>query len=171
MKLRTRLLVGLLVLFIITSTFLLYLYWPLLTGEKIVLTTTPVDPFDILRGQYIQINYEITTLKKIENVEVGDSIFIILQPDEKGIDRNISVQQQKPTSSRFIKGTVSSVYGERMRIEYGIEQYFFERNAQLDLKNVTVEVKVSSSGRAAISQVLSNGEPITIKYQKVEITS
>ncbi|MBI4152584.1 GDYXXLXY domain-containing protein [Candidatus Woesearchaeota archaeon] len=171
MKLRTRLLVGLLVLFIIAGTFLLYLYWPLLTGEKIILATRPVDPFDILRGQYIQINYEITTLPKIENVNERDSVFIILQPDEKGIDRDILVQQQMPTGGRFIKGIVSSVYGDKMRVEYGIEQYFFERNAQLDLKNVTVEVKVSSSGRAAISQVLSNGEPITIKYQKIGITS
>ncbi len=51
-----------------------------------------------------------------------------------------------------------------MDLEYGIEQYFFERNSRLPTTNLTVEVKVSNGGRAVISNLLYKGENITLPY-------
>ena len=56
-------------------------------------------------------------------------------------------------------------------MEYGIEQFFFERHAELPTRNITVEVSVANSGRAKLSQMLYNGEPIEIEYEEFDIKS
>ena len=71
----------------------------------------------------------------------------------------------------FIKGIVRNVFDDTMTLEYGIEQYFFERNAEFEMQNLTVAVKVSNSGRAKISELLQNGKPIVMKYEKIKLTS
>jgi len=163
MKHYTRLVIALSVLLGIAGIFVLYLSWPLLTGKTIILDTMPVDPFDILRGQYIIINYQISNIPSVEGAKQGDSVYVILKEDEDKIWRHQEVV--------FIKGTIRSIYGSSMRVEYGIEQFFFERNAQFPQNDLTVEAKLSSSGQARVVQLLHQGKPINITYKKVELTS
>ncbi len=159
-----RLLIVLLVLLGIAGIFILYLSWPLLTGKTVILATRPVDPFDILRGQYIVINYEISNLPLIEGAVEGESVYVIIEEDAEGIWRYKDVSLVKPSSGDFIKGTIKSIIGG-MRVEYGIEQYFFERGASLPTRNLQVEVKLSSSGQARIVQLLQDKKPINIIYK------
>jgi len=159
-----------LVLVVILS-FILYNQWPLITGKKIVLATQPIDPFDPFRGQYITINYEISRLSDIEGFEEKDTIYVSLKEDERGIWRFENASKSKPSRGDFIRGKVISVYGTSVRIEYGIEQFFFERHAKLPTRNITVEVAVADSGRAKLSQILHNGKPIKIEYEEFDIKS
>lgn len=167
---QTRLILGLIVLLGIAGVFILYLSWPLLTGKIIILATRPVDPFDILRGQYIIINYEISTIPVIRDAKEGNSVYVILKEDENKIWRYQEASLSKPVGT-FIKGTIKSIYGDNMQIEYGVEQYFFERNAELPRRDLTVEAKISSSGQARISNLLYQGKPVKIEYQKPSLTS
>lgn len=159
------------VILLILISFILYNQWPLMTGDKIVLATQPVDPFDPFRGQYMTINYEISRLSNVEGFEVDNTIYVSLKEDDEGIWRKESVSKTKPQRGDFIRGKVINVYGNTVRIEYGIEQFFFERHAQLPTGNITVEVSVASSGRAMLSQMLHNGEPIEIEYEEFDIKS
>jgi len=149
--------------------FIIYNQWPLLTGKKIVLATLPVDPFDPIRGQYIVINYEISQLDNAPGYKAGDSIYVLLKEDDKGIWRQAGVSSTKPTEGDFIKGKVKSVGDNNLRIEYGIEQYFFERNADLPTRNITIEVAIAKSGRPKIVQLLYKGKPVEIKYKEFDI--
>ena len=150
--------------------FTLYLSWPLLTGTTVILDTLPIDPFDPLRGQYVVINYEISTLPSIADTNVGQTVFVSLAPNDEGIWEAQKASLTKP-SNIFIRGTTKRYSGNEMTIEYGIEQFFFERNADLPTENITVEAKVSSSGQARIVQLLHKGEPIEIEYKKPSLTS
>ena len=150
---------------------MLYNQWPFLTGKKIVLAIQPIDPFDLFRGQYITINYEISRINDVEGFKEGDSVFISLKEDELGIWRKESVSKWKPDKGDFIKGEVTSVYGNTLRVEYGIEQFFFERHAELPTINITVEAVVANSGRAKLVQLLHNSEPIKIEYEEFDIKS
>lgn len=165
------LLLVLLVVLIILGSFIFYNQWPLMTGEKIILATQPVDPFDPLRGQYMTINYEISRVENTAGINIGDTVYISLQEDDEGIWRLENVLQNKPLSGDFIKGTVERESGDDLIVKYGIEQYFFERNADVPTRNITVEVAVASSGRAKIVQLLQNGEPIEIEYEEFDIKS
>ena len=160
-----KLLLVVLLLLLILGSFILYLAWPLMTGQAIVLALRPVDPFDPLRGQYIVLNYEISSLPAPEGAREGSTVYILLKEDEQGIWRYKSASLSRPEKGIVIAGTVRSLYSNTMNLEYGIEQYFFERHAQLPTQNLTVEVKVSADGNARISQLLHNGKPAQIIYE------
>ncbi len=170
-----RLAIALLVLLGIVITFILYLSWPLLTGTTAVLATMPIDPFDILRGQYLTIRYEISQIPIIEEANEGDTAYIQLTEDSSQIWRYKKASLIKPEGV-FIKGKIiSKQTGTKqtgtMRIEYGIEQYFFEKDAHIETRNMTVKVKISSSGQARILELLQDGKPLEIGYKNASITS
>ena len=161
-----------LVLFAIVSGFLIYVSIPLLSSTSVVLATQPVDPFDLVRGQYITIRYEINTIPTIEGAEVGDDVYIILSKDTQGISRYESASLERPSKDNvFISGKITRVGSENINVEYGIEQYFFERGATFDTSNLTVEAKLSNSGGARISRLLNDGKSIVITYRNKTLTS
>ena len=165
------LVVAMIIILAVTLSFIMYNQWPFMTGKKIVLATQPVDPFDPFRGQYMTINYEISRVEGTGEFKEGDPIYVGLKEDEQGIWRKEIISKTRPDQGDFIKGEVTSVYGSNLRIEYGIEQFFFERHAELPTRNITVEAVVANSGRAKLVQLLYNGEPIKIEYEELDITS
>tara|TARA_Y100000310_G_C20677743_1_gene814076 strand:- start:2044 stop:2568 length:525 start_codon:yes stop_codon:yes gene_type:complete len=153
---------------------IIILSWPLLTGKTHVLATQPIDPFDVLRGQYIVISYEISRVSDIEGISednVGDYIYITLEKDEQGISRIKYASLQGSIDEDFIRGRIKSVSRDIALVEYGIEQFFFERGGSFSMRGITVEVRISKSGQARISKLLQNGEPLDIKYKDVGFAS
>jgi uncharacterized membrane-anchored protein len=147
----------------------IYNQWPYWTGQTIVLATRPVDPFDPFRGQYIIINYEISRITGVAaGFSEGDLVYVRLKEDDSGVSRFDTASRTKPTAGEFIRGTVTSAYGDTVTVTYGIEQFFFEQNAQVPTINLTIEVMVSSGGRAKIKQLLQNGQRVNITYQKFD---
>lgn len=161
-----KLLLVIVVLVLILGSFILYLSWPLLTGVTVVLATEPVDPFDPLRGQYITIRYEISTIPTPAEVQEGDIVYVSLKKDAEDVSHYADASRQPPRSGAFIKGKITQIYGNRSRVEYGIEQYFFERNAQFETFGLQVEAKVAADGQARISRLLRDGKPVEISYEK-----
>ena len=81
------------------------------------------------------------------------------------------VSSEKPTSGLFIKGIVKRVAGNQASIDYGIEQYFFEKGAQFDTSNLQVRVKIDSSGQARIKELLHDGKSVDMKYRNLSYKS
>lgn len=165
----TRLIIFLVILIGIVLTLILYFSWPLLTGKEIILATQPVDPFDILRGQYLTIRYDISQVPTIKGAFVGDQVYVTLKEDSSHIWRYEKVSLVKPEGD-FIKGEITSIYGESMQIKYGIEQYFFERNAHIETRNMTIKVKIGVSGQARIVELMKDNKPLIIEYENFSIT-
>jgi uncharacterized membrane-anchored protein len=164
-----RLALGLGILFIIAGGFGLYLSWPLITGTDIVLDTRPIDPFDPIRGQYIVIAYDIGAIPALPTAAVGDTVYVKLV--ENGTVWSYAGASKEKPQGVFIRGTVENNNGQTMRVRYGIEQFFFERNADVPTVNVTVHVKVSSNGGSRIVKLLQNNKPVDVKYEPVTINS
>lgn len=167
----TGLLITLLIVLAVFISFISYNQWPILTGKKIILATQPVDPFDPFRGQYMSIRYEISSIDNVIGFKAGDSVYVIVKEDGQGIWRFKSATKTKPGNGDFIKGEVTSAYGNFIRVNYGVEQFFFERGAKVPTSNITVEVAVANSGRAKLVQLLQNGKPVDIEYPEIDITS
>lgn len=166
-----RLLQAIIFLILVIAVFATYMSWPLLTGKTVVLATRPVDPFDVFRGQYLSIAYEIGTIPAIPGAKQGNTVYVTIRPDKENIWHYQDASLQKPKNGIFLKGTITSANEEQMTLEYGIEQFFFERNAEFPARNFTVEAKVSSSGDSRISNILWKGEPVVIDYKQPSITS
>ncbi len=165
----TRLIIILAAIIVIASGFILYLSLPLLTGKTVVLKTQPVDPFDILRGQYLTINYEISRVSLPENTTEGRAVYVLLKEGDDKIWHADKVSLNKPESGVFIRGTTKQSWSG-FRVEYGIEQYFFERGAHIPRMD-SVKVKIDNSGQARIIELLMNGQPLNITYRKPSLTS
>ena len=85
-------------------------YW-IETGDKVVLKTSPVDPRDIFRGDYVNLTYEITNLDiagDLQNPDflLGQPIYVNLETSSDGTATASSVSREEPAGGRFIQGTV-----------------------------------------------------------------
>ena len=135
-----------------------------------ILATQPRDPFDIFRGQYMAIVYDISAIPLIEGAKEGNAVYVVLKEDQDNIWRFEKASLEKPRERTFIKGSIRAVNGN-LRVEYGIEQYFFERYAEFPTTNITVEAKVSKNGQARIVRLLHEGKPLRITYQNLSLAS
>ncbi|HLP80291.1 MAG TPA: GDYXXLXY domain-containing protein [Acidobacteriota bacterium] len=160
---RKRVMLGALFLVIFLGFMVLYLAMPYLVGSTVVLKTAPVDPFDPIRGQYMVIRYDIST-QPINDVQVGDTVYVLLTKGEDVWDSTYATKTM-PSSGMYIKGEVQSVSGSSAQLRFGVEQYFFERNAQILDRIDRVELKVDATGTARISRLLTvTGSEVRIKY-------
>jgi uncharacterized membrane-anchored protein len=163
-----KLIIFIVILLVGFGVSILYLSWPLITGKTYVLKTAPVDPFDVFRGQYLIIGYEISRISNISDVSkyvVGQEIYVKLEQDSSGISHPIGISLEKPENN-FIRGKITNFGSNSLVIEYGIENFFFEKEATFPTQNMTVEVKVSDFGKARISKILQNGKPLNMTYNQ-----
>ena len=166
-----RLIIALAVLLGIAGIFILYLSWPLLTGTSVILKTQPVDPFDVFRGQYITIGYDISNIQNIEGAKENDQVYISLKEGPDKIWNADGISLKKPETGIFIRGTLRQSW-RGLRPEFGIEQYFFERDGHVETRNMRVEAKIDASGQARIIKLLNeNLQPLNISYKKQSLTS
>lgn len=126
--------------------------WTLATGTPVVLATVPVDPRSLFRGDYVQLNYKIGTLRLDSvagdrNFKKHDKIFVRLQPgSEDATPLSVHRERPQPAAGQVVlRGAVEWVVAnsfptqvaedstlaeseahpaEQIHVRYGIENYF-----------------------------------------------
>ena len=136
-------------------------------GKAVVLETVPVDPRDLLRGDYVILRYKISTLD-LEQVKSekpyyrrGEAIYLKLEPKEKFWEATAVQSKRSADNGIYIRGKVSYCYSKKLEVIYGIESYFvpegegreIERSMQGRKSSVSVEAIVDSGGNALIKKV------------------
>ncbi len=152
---------------VITLGFIGYKEYILATGEKVLLKTIPLDPRDILRGDYVTLTYEISILNKsladyeIDRYSYQDPVYVTLEKQGKYYVAT-KVSKTKP-SGLYIKGKAD--YGwDGIHVRYGVENLFVPEGEGLELEQyrngeIDVEVIIDKSGNAIINKVyLQNKE-------------
>lgn len=156
---------------------LLWMAWHrediLRNGHILELETAPVDPRDIFRGDYVQLDYPINTLPGAlardgllaEAAHRGSRVYTRLGLDEGRVDA-LEVSDRRPGQGPYLSGRLTRPWkpaaapGE-LHIKYGIEKYFVEQGHGLELEQrrrrsdglqtpLFVEVAVSEQGTAVI---------------------
>ncbi len=138
-----------------------YHEWVLQRGEVILLRTRPVDPRDIVRGDYMILNYDISSVFDAAGFQPGQEVFVILEKRGE-FHEAVGVSESMPPVSahqRVARGTIKSSWGGK-RVEYGIEQFFVpEGKGTPSSRNITVQVVLSPQHRLNIKTVLADGKP------------
>lgn len=148
-----------------------YNYSTLYFGEEILLKTAPIDPRDLFRGDYVRLNYEISTVDLQQtpydsNFTPGEAVYAVLSKDEKywsikGVGHN---KPELQSEEACMKGNIASSFNNRLRITWGIESYFVPENMGKDIereiRNVSVMVAVDSTCRAMIKELYIDDEPV-----------
>ncbi|AKB36653.1 putative membrane-anchored protein [Methanosarcina siciliae C2J] len=176
---------------LIFSGFILFKEYTLKTGKEILLKTEPVDPRDLFRGDYVILNYEISTLdlEKIpaedRHFEYNDRVYLALAvEDGYGVPKKI--YSTPPDNELYIKGTVKQLIYDweedgdgliaeeprikGLRVEYGIESYFVPEGRGIEIERqqwggeegVDVKVVVDKYGNAVAESLLIDGQELEI---------
>jgi uncharacterized membrane-anchored protein len=112
-------------------------------GDEIRLKTVPVDPRDIFYGDYVTLQYEISTISKELWVEsdqpkYGDKVYVVLEK-EGAYHKVASVSKTKlelGENEVFLQGRYLYDMNEKdMYIEYGIERYFVPEGTGKAIEN------------------------------------
>ncbi len=98
-------------------------------GREIALKTVPVDPRDILRGDYVVLAYEISTAVAPEGETEGwyfqQNQVVFVSLEQRGGEWAIAaVDYAPPDRGLYLRGRVRTAAGSRLQIAYGIESYF-----------------------------------------------
>ncbi|SHF56619.1 Uncharacterized membrane-anchored protein [Desulforamulus putei DSM 12395] len=134
----------------------------LLLGQEILLKTTPYDPRDLLRGDHVILNYQISDIpvsmlpsefRKIENSSFRTKdIYVVLKKKGNYYDLD-SVRLKKPETGPYLKGKIkyfnnSEMGQEVAHIDYSLDKFFVPENTGMDLEgksrqgDLTARVKV-----------------------------
>ncbi|MFO1512808.1 MAG: GDYXXLXY domain-containing protein [Verrucomicrobiota bacterium] len=142
----------------------------LVRGQLIRLETQPVDPRDLLRGDYLVLNYKISNVPKAlftpplaENLPPGEVVWIAVSPHGEFYEVvRASRERFEPAADQILIKAQTSWNNRRSdaeHLQYGLEQYFVHERTGNPRGKITVEAVVSTSGRASIKQVFLDGRP------------
>lgn len=150
--------------------------WIYRTGNIVYLRTAPVDPRDIFRGDYVQLDYDLAipeassiSKKNHTNLRKGNKyyqpVFVHIHKRKNGVADITDISINPPENGLYVKASIGrniwQNYHYRGRIKYGIEKYFVEQNSgkQLERKrgkrnewqaSMEMEVAVSHSGTMVV---------------------
>ncbi|MCP3396015.1 GDYXXLXY domain-containing protein [Bradyrhizobium sp. CCGB20] len=150
-------------------------------GREVTLQTQPVDPRDLLRGDYVVLRYDISQLPAgalagTPAAERNPAVFVRLAPNANGLYEAVSVHAAPVAVTApeiLIRGRVSYSCGstgrtfcDKLTVKYGLESYFVPEGEGKKLEQARNQQKlrvvaaVLPSGRAAIKRLLLDGEPV-----------
>jgi len=150
-------------------------------GKKIILQCEPVDPRSLFSGDYVILNFKISSLPKelfgsIEKIpQSGEAIYVGLGPDRENKYHEAREVSMKPEVLKkkypvVIRGKIEYTFTRNpgtIPVKYGIEQYFVPqgegKKIEKNIKNTSVEVSVSSSGEAAVSKIFIDAREIEFR--------
>ncbi len=127
-------------------------------GTEVTLQTVPVDPRDLLRGDYVTLAYDITTPRSPHGrLDIGDTVYVVLRKSgDVWVDSQVT--SYRPSGGTVIRGTV--VRTDPLRIEYGIEAYFVPEGRGWELgpsDDIDAVVSIGTDGRARLKHLIVNG--------------
>jgi len=152
---------------IIIIVFIVNKEYTLRTGREVLLKTEPVDPRDLFRGDYVILNYEISSLDlsmlsgRADEFMPGDGVYVALDPSIKCASP-IGIYKTEPKTGVFVKGTIRNISRNNLSVKYGIENYFVPEGKGREIErlrgdNLVIRASVDRFGTAAIKDLLING--------------
>lgn len=136
-------------------------------ARSIMLQTRPVDPRDMISGNYFILHYDFSIInsdtKQINYNEKQNQVYIVLHKVGSFYQEQY-ITSYKPhnltADQIFIKGRVEQGYFTRININ--AEKYFINENfpAPKFKDAVTVQLKVNKYGHAMIEKVFINDKAI-----------
>lgn len=139
-------------------------------GQEVTLELLPVDPRDLLRGDYIILNISAGTLppdlpgaKGLNRA--GQTVYVSLEKGSDGIARPVKISETRQEAGPLaLKGTVRITWDEQMRINYGMDAFFLPEGAgkaieRLPQERVKLVISLHPDGRSLPLRLLIDGKP------------
>jgi uncharacterized membrane-anchored protein len=123
----------------------------------LLLEAAPVDPQDLLRGDYMVLRYDIGDLPLPEGAAEGDTAWVLLEPRGAYYKAaSLSLGGEPPLAPGQV---AARGYVAGGRVEFGIERYFVPQGmGQPRFEKIEVEAAASPTGELYIKRVLIDGK-------------
>jgi uncharacterized membrane-anchored protein len=137
---------------------------PILTGDTVLLQVAPVDPRDLMRGDYVILSYPCSRVP-FDGIDgqkqkygsdddwIGRQVYTTLERSPDGRHWTTGrISFAKPKQGTFLRGKIQ----EWGRIEYGIEAYFVQEGKGLKYEEAVrrrqlwAEMSVAPDGQARL---------------------
>lgn len=134
-------------------------------GQSILVRTEPVDPRDLISGQYMLLGYDFNQLSSSNEFSPNDTVWATLRPtseNEQVFYETVSVSTKKPFTSSLKPGDIvmRGRAENEWRASFGIERYFVAEGTETpNLRDLTVRLRVGEDHRPRIEEVLLDGHP------------
>ena len=139
------------------------------SAPTVLLDTRPVDPRDLLQGDYVILTYAISQLplsqfqpRLTNQPPLGTTVFVALEPRgtfHEVASASLTPPTFKPGQVVILGTTEQSWQTGSVRVHYGLERYFVAEGTGNPMGKLTVEAAVPKSGRATIKEVFVDGKP------------
>lgn len=130
-------------------------------GQPVTLRVRPLDPRDLLRGAYVQLRYDLSEVEATPYTEVGRTVYVPLVRNADGTYRAGQASVYSQPDRPYLRGRVTSVYGGKASVEYGIERSYLPEQTAGDLwrrpGKLTADIRIGFGGRAVLRGLKLNG--------------
>ena len=120
---------------------------PYIGGRTVLLRVVPVDPRDLMRGDYVTLSYDISGMSPamMGSERPGDAsnrkVYVTLEPEPDGRHfKGSAASFTRPATGPYIQGTVAG----RGRINFGIESYYVQEGQGHDYEKAVRERRLSA---------------------------
>ncbi len=116
---------------------------PLVNGTPLVMNAIPVDPRDLMRGDYVRLAYDMQTIEidssiatdfqKEQRLRYGEVVYVTYQDNGDTVIAT-GVYTSMPTGKAFLRArsqrgvtirrSSKSEWDRTVRLDYGIEEYY-----------------------------------------------
>lgn len=149
------------------------------SGRDVLLKTVPVDPRDLLRGDYVILSYDISRLQpelfkgKLPAQAIETILYVRLEKQLDGFWKaaEASFEPLPPAGdSVVLRSLPLSHYPSApplpINVDYGIERFYVPEGEGRTLEEarnaeaLSVNIRVDGKGRAQIREIAVNGSPV-----------
>ena len=139
-------------------------------GRIVLLETQRVDPRDLLRGDYLMLNYKISDVPTNlfsppvqKDLPYGTKVFVELAPGTNQFYEVVraSTNEFTPATNEVVlRGRSDERWGSSnsVHVAYGIENYYVAENTGNPTGKLTVQAIVPASGHPKIREVFVDGK-------------
>lgn len=147
-------------------------------GAEVLLKVEPIDPRDLLRGDYVRLGYAISTLDRAliaspsGSLERGTGLLVRLAPGEDGLWQAVGARLPDQPADAPEAGTVEIAglvevdqgFSDTVRVTYGIERFYLPEGQgraierDLAVRPFRMLVAVADDGKAQIKAFFDGQE-------------
>lgn len=148
------------------------------SGQRVWLRTAPIDPRDKMRGDYVRLNYDISSVPRglwrggLEakfSAKDGDyrayrrqrdlPVYAVLRTGEDGVAELESLSDVPPAGGLFLAGRVNHGTADRLDVRYGIEALFTEQGRAQEIEDARAKER---PGNPLNAEVAVNGKGLAV---------
>ena len=130
------------------------------TGRDVVLKVAPVDPYDVLKGYFVTLDYDISrpaNFPQAPKFEFDEVMYAIVEQQADGVWTPVGIERELPNNLPANRAAIRGHWDDR-RIKYGIEEFsipetkrqIVEEDLSKNRNEARVDLKVDADGNAAL---------------------